>query len=551
MNKFIGLTAAIAMVVSCTNGNSDNRKMEKKTDGLKRPNILLVISDDQSYPHASAYGWDAVHTPAFDRIAEEGILFTNTFAQSPSCSPSRASILTGRYPWQIEEAGSHNSLFPARYAVYPDLLEQAGYLVGYDRKGWRPGDWEASGRTRNPAGDFYLAEGIYDSGYEANFAWFLEHREDGQPFAFWYGANEPHRSYEKGSGLRHGKRLEDVDVPPFLPDTEVIRSDLLDYALQIEGFDRRLGSLLAILEETGELDNTIIVVVSDQGMPFPRAKATLYEFGLHVPMAIRWGDKVKGNRIVDDLVGLIDLMPTFLEAANVAHPDETDGKYPMSGRSLMKILVSNESGIVDPSRNAVFAGSERHGSARWNNLGYPSRSVRTHDYHYIRNFKPERWPAGAPQRINEDGSLGPMHGVERAESGELQLVRNFAYTDIGDSPSKLFLIENREHPEYGKYFDWAVGLRPAEELYDIKNDPGCINNLAGEPAYHELLMEHRALLGAKLMTTNDPRVTGMGDIFESYPRMAWIGKYPIPEWAIEKYVWTSGYPIPKWAREQL
>jgi N-sulfoglucosamine sulfohydrolase len=354
---------------------------------VKQPNILFAISDDQSYPHASAYGYKAINTPAFDRIAREGVLFNNAFSASPGCSPSRAALLTGLNCWQLEQAGTHASSFPTEYVVYPDILEEAGYFAGYTQKGWGPGNWEVSGRSRNPAGNLFNSHklspahrGISHNNYAANFDDFLKNRPEGKPFLFWYGASEPHRVFEKGSGLKAGKKLEDVTVPSFLPDTEEVRSDILDYALEIEWFDQHLGKMIALLEEAGELDNTIIVVTSDNGMSFPRAKANLYEYGFHVPLAIRWGDKVKGGRVVDDIVNLIDLAPTYLQAAGIEDSDGINRKYPMEGRSLMNILLSDKEGLVDSTRKATYAARERHSSSRWDNLTYPQRSLRTHKY---------------------------------------------------------------------------------------------------------------------------------------------------------------------------
>lgn len=502
--------------------------VEEKTgtaekEPIKPPNILFAISDDQSYPYASAYGTQWVKTPAFDRVAREGVLFMNAFSASPGCSPSRAAILTGRNTWQIEDAGTHASAFPTTYRVYPDILEEAGYFVGYTQKGWGPGNWKVSGRTRNPAGEVFNkhklkapTSGISSNDYAANFAEFLEKRPEGMPFCFWYGASEPHRVFEKGSGLKAGKRLEEVQVPSFLPDSDEVRSDLLDYALEIEWFDQHLGQMLKLLEEAGELDNTIIVVTSDNGMAFPRAKANLYEYGHHVPLAIRWGSQVKGNRIVEDVVSLVDLAPTYLEAVGLEHPAE---KHPMEGRSLMPILLSDLQGVVDSTRNEAYAARERHSSSRWNNLTYPQRSLRTDRYLYIRNFKADRWPAGAPQKYEENGTLGEMHG---------------AYHDIDACPTQDFLVEHREDPEIGIYFHLAVDKRPKEEFFDILKDPGCLNNLANDPEFREELMAHRNQLGGYLMETNDPRVTGEGDIYERYVRYSPIRQFPVPDWAGEE-----------------
>jgi len=478
-----------------------------------RPNVLLAISDDQSFPHTSIMGYKAVNTPAFDRVAREGILFTNGFAASPGCSPSRAALLTGLHDWQIEQAGTHDSDFPAKYVVYPDLLEKAGYAVGCTGKGWGPGNWKNSGRTRNPAGTEYQKRtlkppqtGIAKTDYAANFEDFLKSRKPDQPFCFWYGGHEPHRPYEKGAGLKMGKKLEDAAVPPFLPDTPEVRSDLLDYCGEIDWFDRHLGRMLAMLEKAGELDNTIVIVTGDNGMSFPRAKANCYEYGIHVPLAIRWGAKAKGGRRVTDLVGFVDLTATILDAAGVQPAAK------LSGRSMVNILTSDREGDVDPTRTTVFASRERHSSSRYNNLGYPQRCVRTKQYLYTRNFKPDRWPAGDPQRY-ENGKLGPMHN---------------GYADIDPCPTLDFLIAHRDDRQIGRFFHLAVDKRPGDELFDVVNDPGCLHNLAGDQAHAEVEHELAGRLDALLRETGDPRVTGNGDVWETYKRYSAIRKFPPP-----------------------
>ncbi|MEX2640913.1 MAG: sulfatase [Balneolales bacterium] len=486
----------------------------------QRPNILIVISDDHSFPHASAYGSGFVETPAFDRVAGEGVLFMNGWAPSPGCSPSRAAMLTGRYPWQIEQAGTHASSFPEKYVVLPDLLEKAGYWVGFTGKGWGPGDWEVSGRDRNPAGPAFQQvrlesphRYVRNTDYSGNFKTFLEQRPENSPFYFWLGTSEPHRAYEKGIGLKAGKRLEDAEVPAYLPDSPEVRSDLLDYAVEVEWFDNHLGQAVRMLEDIGELDNTLIIVTADQGMPFPRAKANLYNDGLHVPLAIRWGDKAASGRVVDDLVNLIDFMPTILEVAGVEHP----GTYPMAGRSLLNILTTAGEGLVDPSRDAAYSGRERHSDSRWYNLGYPQRAIRTHRYLYIRNFAPERWPAGTPRRI-DDGELTPMH---------------VGYHDIDAAPSLDVMTENAEDPYFSKFLHLSVGKRPAEELYDIQKDPASINNLALDPDYEHVTGELRSRLMNFLEESGDPRVTGDGNIWERYPRLRGpLREFPPPEWAL-------------------
>ena len=515
MNNYL-LSCCFLLLLACQPPSSRSGETQAPTP---RPNILLAISDDQSWIHASAYGSEFIETPAFDRIAKEGVLFTHAFTASPGCSPSRAALLTGRNCWQLEHAGTHASAFDKKYPTYPELLQQAGYWVGFTGKGWGPGNFKIGGRTENPAGPAFqekvaeVPEGIHATDYAANFADFLEKRQPGQPFCFWYGASEPHRVFKKGIGLENGGDPQQVDVPGFLPDHPEIRSDLLDYGFEIEWFDTHLGRMIQLLEAAGELENTLIIVTSDNGMAFPRAKANAYEYGIHMPLAIRWGAKAPGGRVVGDLVGLADLAPTILEAAGVAHP----GEFPMAARSLMNVLTSKQEGIVDATRTAAFSARERHSSVRYRSLGYPQRAIRTRDFLYIRNFKPERWPSGAPQKYESDGkTLGPMHG---------------GYHDIDACPTLDFLIENRDHPQMGRFLSLAVAHRPAEELYDMRSDPDCLHNLAADPAFAAQTADHRAQLEAYLLETGDPRMTGKGDIWESYPRYSPLRHFPEPEWA--------------------
>ena len=473
----------------------------------RRPNILLAISDDHSYPYTSAYGDKTVNTPAFDRVARDGVLLTNAFAASPGCSPSRAALLTGRHTWQLEQAGTHASSFPTAYAVYPDMLEQAGYRVGYTGKGWGPGNFKISGRARNPAGTAYRSkkmespDGISNVDYASNFEEFLNDQPKETPFCFWFGGHEPHRRYLQGIGLAAGKKLDDVHVPAFLPDTPEIRSDILDYCIEIEWFDNHLARMLSLLEDRGELENTLIVVTGDNGMPFPRAKANGYEYGIHVPMAISWPRKVPPARVVDDLVGFVDLAPTFLEAAGLKPSKQ------ITGRSLMNILTSEKSGSVDPTRKRVFSARERHSCSRYNNWTYPIRAMRTADFLYIRNFRPERWPAGHPA------------GFKGA---------SFGYYDIDGCPTKTFLFEHRDSPEYGRYFQLAIAKRPAEELFDIRSDPANLNNLADDPEFEAVRNRLRKEMDDTLRQTGDPRILDGGAVYDAYKRYSHMRTFPPP-----------------------
>jgi N-sulfoglucosamine sulfohydrolase len=482
----------------------------------QRPNILLAISDDQSFAHNSQMGAAEISTPGFDRIAKEGIWFRNAIAASPGCSPSRASLLTGRYPWQNQQAGTHASSFPMSLKTYPELLQHAGYHVGYTGKPWGPGNWSISGRTQNPVGpafDTHKAKppggGISNKDYASNFKSFLESRQEGQPFCFWFGAHEPHRGFEAGIGARLGKDISKVDVPPFLPDVETVRSDVLDYYVEIEHFDSHLSKMIDLLEGLGELDNTLIVVTSDNGMAFPRAKANCYEYGIHVPLAMRWGDRIKPEQSLLDMVSFVDLAPTFLTIAGLSVPQE------MQGRSLVDLFDhgTQYEQYQGADAEVVFSARERHSSSRYDNWTYPQRAMRSDQYLLIRNFKPDRWPAGDPQKYDRPGQLGREHG---------------GYHDIDACPTLTVLVNGREVSGIESFFHLAVDHRPAWELFDILVDPSCLNNLIDQKGNHRLQTRLQNKMLRFLKETDDPRVCGDGDIWESYKRYSPIRKFPAP-----------------------
>ena len=460
-----------------------------------RPNILFAIADDWSWPFASIAGDKTAQTPNFDRIAREGVLFRQAHTAAPTCTASRGSILTGQWFARLESGGDLWSALPAKFEVYPDLLERAGYSVGFTGKGWGPGNYQAGGRTRNPAGPEFnqrtaeLANrDISKLDYARNFEDFLGGRTAGQPFCFWYGGHEPHRTYEVGSGLRAGKRLADVRIPTGLPDSPEVRGDLLDYALEIEWFDTHLGRMLRMLEQAGELDNTLIVVTGDNGLPFPRAKANLYGNGTHVPLAVRWGSKVPGGRVVDDFVSLPDLAPTFLQAAGL-QPTSA-----MTARSFLDILTGKQSGFVDPRRDRVFSGRERHTLAQPDSTaGYPMRSIRTREFLYVRNYRPERYPVGVDTKAAN------------------------AYRDIDPGLTKQYMMDHRGEVSVANLFELGFGRRPAEELYELRADPAEQKNLVGEPARAAIKTRLAAELDSQLNAWKDPRALGRGDEFDTYP----------------------------------
>ena len=408
MNQHFLKTASFLLVLTALYSCAQKQEVNR------RPNILFAISDDQSFAHTGFAGAEFVQTPAFDRVAKEGIYFSNCIAGSPGCAPSRSTIVTGRYHWQNEQSGQHASSWMKKTIPFIDLLDANGYATGVTGKGVAPFQYardenDSLWRKTNAAGiehsniryqagtpgDERTAEGISTLNYFENFKYFMENVRGDKPFFFWYGATEPHRDYELDSWKRNNKNPEEVTVPGFFPDREVIRNDMLDYAVEIEWFDLHLQRMLEYLEEIGELENTIVIVTSDNGMPFPRAKANGYEYGIHVPLAIRFPKDFPGHRIVDDLISFADFAPTILEITGT----QSEGMLPISGKSIVPVLESKNEGIVDSSKKYVFSGRERHSSSRYMNWGYPQRMIRSRDFLLIWNIKPERWPAGAPQRI--------------------------------------------------------------------------------------------------------------------------------------------------------
>lgn len=343
-----------------------------------------------------------------------------------------------------------------------------------------------------------------------NFQDFLNDRPDSQPLCYWWGPTNCHRKWIQGSGQKlWGLNPDDLEgrVPRFLPDVPVIREDLADYLGEVQAFDAGLGILLEELERIGELDNTLIIVSGDHGAPgFPNGKCNLYDFGTHVPLAIRWPAGCPGGRVVRDFVCLPDLTPTILEAAGQAVPDV------MTGNSLLPVLSSEKSGVVDPLRDSVITGRERHvAKARSDWMPYPQRAIRTKNFLYIRNFKPERWPMGT----------GPGYGAPAAAMPPFEVLRENTFAAFGDldaSPSKAWIALNCEQdPKLRRYFDFAFALRPEEELFDLQTDSYQIYNVAAEERYAAVKAELSDRLMTVLRETGDPRVTGDGTTFDQPP----------------------------------
>lgn len=423
-------------------------------------NILFAIADDWGYPDAGAYGSRAARTPTFDRLAREGALFTRAFTAAPSCTASRNAILTGQAPHRLGAGANLWSELPATFDVYPTLLGQAGYRVGRMRKGYGPGPFPQW--PHDPAGPGFTS-----------FAEFLQGQQDRTPFCFWLGSSDPHRPYDPEFGKQSGIDPADVDIPPYLPDTPEIRDDAVNYLAEVQRFDREIGDALRLLEERGLAENTIVVMTGDHGWPWPRAKTNTYDAGSHVPLAVRWPGRVAPGTVVDRLTVLSDLAPTFLDAAGLPVPGA------MTGQSLLPAL----SGRAAP-REFVVIERERHSYAREGNLAYPVRALRSDRWLYIRNFFPERWPAGDPE------PPAPDRG---------------AFADIDAGPTKTQFLENRDEPGFSWAFQLAAGKRPEEELYDLDADPHSLKNLADDPRRAAVKARLRGQLRSWMIRTRDPR----------------------------------------------
>ncbi len=519
----------------CTLASTAN--YQASADENSRPNILFAFADDwgrQASIYAQVDGAgsinDAVQTPTFDRIAHEGVLFNNAFVNAPSCTPCRSSLVSGQYFWRTGRGAIlQGAVWDMDIPAWPLLLRDSGYHLGKSYKVWGPGiprdapignqqyafekaggrinqfsqhatELVASGKTVAQAKQELLGE------VRENFATFLSERDQDQPFCFWYGPTNVHRKWVRGSG----KALWGIEpdslkgkLPPFLPDVSTVREDIADYLGEVQAFDAALGVLLEELTQAGLYDNTLIAVSGDHGPAgFPHGKCNLYDFGTRVSLAMS-GPKVQGGRVVDDLVSLPDLAPTFLELGGVELPAV------MTARSLWPVLQAKGEGQVDPARSQVFMGRERHVEmARAGNLPYPQRAIRTANYALIVNFKPDRYPLGDPYLLDGDN---PPSTEDVTETTFVTL------PDEDAGPTKAWLVDHRADSQWKSTFEQAYGKRPREELFDLRKDPHQMHNVASDPAYEEVLTDLRNRLMDELISSSDPRVVNDGEFFETPP----------------------------------
>ncbi len=498
-----------------------------------RPNILLLFADDLGR-YASAYADpkdpspnDIIKTPAFDRVAKEGALFQNAFVSSPSCTPSRAALNTGRHffrngshaqlhhPWQEGVADPFDKIKGMSL-----VLRDGGYHIGLTYKlhmresivGGKQNIYDKAGTDLNQFSHFLTKaedkpaakQKILDQ-VRGNFRDFLAKRKDGQPFFYSFNPSNTHRKWALGSGKAlWGLNPDDLKgkMPPVLPDVPLIREDMADYLGEAMAFDAACGELIKMVEDMGELDNTIVVISGDHGVPgFPRGKTNVHDFGSGVLLAIRWPGKIATRRDVKAPVSLIDLAPTFLAAAGLESPDSPNGQ------SLLPALAPG--GDDSKLRGWALIGREVHaGRARQGNLPYPVRALRTPDFLYVKNFKPDRWPAGDPCGVTDDSA--PSYD-------QLANSTYCAFPDIDMSPTKAWLVEHRKDAGMESFIEFAWGKRPAEELYDLAKDPYQTKNVATEPAYAAKLAKLRDQLMNELKVNDDPRLAE--DAFDRVPRL--------------------------------
>lgn len=504
---------------------------------VERPNILFCFADDWGR-FASAYAaLDArpmansvIQTPNIDSVAARGVLFRNSFVPAPSCTPCRSSLLSGRYFFNTGRGAIlSGAVWDETIPTFPLMLRDASNHIGKSGKVWSPGTpvdapigrqryaYQKSGMafnnfseqvTQAVKGGKTIAQARTDllKQVEGNFAAFFKAREEKKPFFFWFGPTTVHRTWVKGSG----KALWGIDpqslkgkLPRFLPDVPEVREDFADYLGEAQAFDAYVGVLLRYLKNVGELGRTLVVISGDHGPGgFPGGKCNLYDFGTGVAL-VAAGPGVSGPRVLDDFVNLMDLTPTFLDAAGVKHPAG------LNARSLWPILTSKKGGQVDPDRTWVVTGRERHvDDAREGNKPYPQRALRTKDFLYIRNFIPDRYPLGDPKQVTADKA--PAANV-------LENNTRVAFADMDAGPMKAWLIAHRNDKEWKWYYDFAFGKRPAEELYDLRSDPDQLKNVTSDKAYQATRKQLAERLTKILTDAGDPRVVEADCRFEKPP----------------------------------
>jgi arylsulfatase A-like enzyme len=422
----------------------------------ERPNIVLVISHDTG-TQLGCYG-APVETPNIDRIASTSVRFMNHFCAAPQCTPSRGSILTGKFPHSNGLMGLTNYGWnlPEHNETLPKALTSAGYsthLIGLqythaDAKSL--GYEEISDRMDFP----YLAEYVIPKATQ-----FLDDRavsDIDQPFFLSVGVFETHRPFP------HAEAVYDGPIPDFVPDNESARRDFTRFRQSVEILDKAVGTVFDTLLQTGFLENTLFIFTVDHGPAFARAKCTLYDPGLRTPLLVHWPGHLKEGSVINELVSNTDILPTVLDLLDIEFPPD------VQGRSLKQLLLPEEESDDETVFSHVFSEMTHH------NIGYNAmRSVRTRRHKYILNMSPLPFLFELPD-------------------------------DIINSDSAKGFIEQYGEEKYNS-------PRPPEELYDLENDPLELTNVVEHPDYAEVRMRLRKVLTDWMKATDDPALTGKVD----------------------------------------
>jgi len=466
----------------------------------KPPNFLFILSDDQSWQHTSYEGNPYVNTPAFDRIAAEGVYFRKAFVSAPSCTESRSAILSGQHFWQT---GSGAMLWGEYSPTMPNFIHQLaahGYETAYTGKGWGPGTVpptvEPTGKlfkqftTRTTPADGYVGLKGYAKSLEA----FLDQRSPDKPFFFWAGVIEPHRDYLEESTNRFEDKPQTAWWPSFMPYAGRAQKQMSRYLEEIEYGDREVGKMLATIEKHGLLENTIIIYTSDNGMPFAGAKNNLYRYGVQVPLAIWWKNhhvplKSREQKDRNELVSLIDVAPTVLTLAGLPVPKNVTGQSLSPLLQLSKLQLSKTNGVPWKKRDYVLTGFERHmPTARSDLSTYPVRGLITDEWFYLVNYRPERWPQGDP-------------------GGK---------TSVGYQDTFIAHLQTYKGKSIEPFFSDLLGKRPAQELYAWGDAPGAANNKAGKKEYLPIQQKLDQTLTSALATAGDPGIKNRDYFYQTF-----------------------------------
>lgn len=419
----------------------------RKEMAQEPPNIIFIIADDVGWNDLGCYGNQVVSTPNIDRIAREGMMFTNAFLTTSSCSPSRCSIITGRYPHNTGAAELHTPL-PESQIPFPLLMQNAGY---YTVQAGKSHFGKPALRCFDQA--YEMEEG--GVGGEERWVRCLRERPANQPFFAWFAAVDAHRDWHHDQyGVTPNP--ERITAPPYLVDCSATRQDLAAYYHEISRWDYYVGQVHEELERQGIVENTVIIIMSDNGMPFPRAKTRLYDSGIKTPLIIRWPASLQPGMTSSALVSAVDIAPTIIDMAGIEMPEYFQGKS-------FKVLLHTGG---HPFRRYVYA------EHNWHDYEAHERMVRSQNYLYIRNNRPEL------------SNGGPADSKRSASQAALDSVR------------QLGLLTPAQADNY-------ITPRPVEEIYDLQTDPDQLCNVASLPSLNDTLQFYRQLLELWIRDTGD------------------------------------------------